>query len=103
VKVVLLAEAEAELYDAAAWYDERHTGLGNELVRAVYEALEVICETPQAWPRWPGVPGRIPPIRRFLLTRFPYAIAYQAHEDVIAVLAVVHGKRRPLYWVGRQT
>jgi plasmid stabilization system protein ParE len=72
-------------------------------VRAVYQALDVICEAPHAWPRWPAAPGRIPPIRRFLLTRFPYAIACQAHERVITVLAVVHGKRRPFYWVGRQT
>jgi hypothetical protein len=24
-----------------------------------------------AWPRWPGAPPRIPPIRRFVLARFP--------------------------------
>jgi hypothetical protein len=42
-----------------------------------------------------------PPIRRFLLQRFPYAIAYQVHPDLTTVLAIVHGRRRPLYWVGR--
>jgi hypothetical protein len=69
VKIALLAEAEAELDDATAWYDEQRDG--------------------------------IPPIRRFLLQRFPYAIAYQAHPDLTTVLAIVHGRRRPLYWVGR--
>jgi toxin ParE1/3/4 len=101
VKVVLLAEAEAELDDAAAWYDARSIGLGDELMDAVYEALTVVEEAPNTWPRWPGAPARIPPIRRFVLRRFPYALAYQVSEETITVLAIVHGRRRPLYWVGR--
>jgi plasmid stabilization system protein ParE len=101
VKLVLLAEAEAELDDAAAWYDERRDGLGDELLIAVRTGLEVIVEAPEAWPRWPGAPARIPLVRRFVLPRFPYSIAYQGHSDLIVVLAVVHGKRRPLYWIGR--
>ena len=39
MKVVLLTEAEAELDDAASRYDERRDGLGDELLRAVREAL----------------------------------------------------------------
>jgi hypothetical protein len=64
VKTVLLAEAEAELDDAAAWYDERRVGLGDDLLREVHGALIVISEAPDAWPRWPDAPARIPPIRR---------------------------------------
>ena len=101
MRVVLLAEAEAELDDAAVWYDDRRVGLGDELVRAVDDALGVIGEAPDSWPRWPGAPARMPPIRRFLLPRFPYAIAYQAHAEFVSVLAIVHGRRRPLYWISR--
>jgi hypothetical protein len=72
VKLVLLAEAEAELDDAAAWYDERRDGLGDELLLVVRTGLEVIVEAPEAWPLWPGALARIPPIRRFVLPRFPY-------------------------------
>jgi len=103
VKVVLLAEAEAELDDAASWYDERREGLGDELLRAVREALLVISEAPESWPRWPTAPARIPPLRRFVLPRFPYAIAYQVHTDFVSVLGIVHGKRKPLYWIGRSS
>lgn len=101
MKLVLLAEAEDELDEAAAWYDERREGLGDELLRVVFEGLDVILEAPEAWPRWPDIPARIPPVRRFVLPQFPYAVAYQAHADRVVLLAVVHGKRRPLYWIGR--
>lgn len=101
MKLVLLAEAEAELEDAAAWYDDRRDGLGDELVHDVQAAFQVILEAPEAWSRWPGAPARIPPIRRFVLARFPYSVAYQVHSEFISILAVVHGKRRPLYWIGR--
>jgi plasmid stabilization system protein ParE len=101
VKVVLLVEAEAELDVAAAWYDDQREGLGDELLLAVREALFVIGEAPESWPRWPEAPPRSPPIRRFVLPRFPYSIAYQVYSDFVSVLALVHGHRKPLYWIGR--
>lgn len=101
MKLALLVEAEAELGDAVAWYDEQRTGLGDELLVEVHEALGIIVESPETWPRWPGAPPRIPPIRRFPLRRFPYAIAYQVHPLLLTVLAIVHGRRRPLYWARR--
>lgn len=101
MKLALLAEAEAELDDATAWYDEQRDGLGDELLLEVHDALAIIVDAPETWARLPGAPPRIPPIRRFLLQRFPYAIAYQVYPDLTTVLAIVHGRRRPLYWVGR--
>jgi hypothetical protein len=41
------------------------------------------------------------PIRRALVERFPYAIAFEAHPDAVFILAVAHAKRRPLYWLHR--
>ena len=101
MRLALLDEAEAELDDAAAWYDDQREGLGDELLGDVHDSLEVIRESPETWPRWPNAPPRIPPIRRFVLHRFPYSIAYQVHTDFISVLAIVHAKRKPLYWIGR--
>jgi hypothetical protein len=101
VRLVLLAEADAELDEAAIWYDERREGLGDELLIAVHSALVVISETPKSWPRWPDTPECKPLIRRFVLPRFPFAIAYQAFADRITVLAIVHGRRAPRYWVDR--
>ena len=101
MRLALLAEAEAELDDAATWYDDRSEGLGDEFISVAREAILLIAESAETWPLWPGAPARIPPIRRFLLPRFPYALAYQIFPDLLAVLAVVHVRRRPLYWIGR--
>ena len=40
--------------------------------------------------------------RRWLLTRFPFAVVYRvAADDSIRVLAVAHHRRRPGYWQAR--
>ncbi len=101
MRLALLAEAEAELDDAATWYDDRSEGLGDEFMSVAREAMMLLVESAETWPVWPGAPARIPPIRRFLLPRFPYSLAYQAFPGLLAVLAVVHVRRRPLHWIGR--
>src|SRR5690349_7102745 len=78
VRLVLLAEAEAELEEAASWYDDRRQRLGDELLLSVHSAFIVVSETPEAWPRWPDLPERTPDIRRFVLPRFHLRLAYQA-------------------------
>jgi hypothetical protein len=40
VKLVLLAEAEAELADAAAWYDDRRDGPGGRMLVVARDASE---------------------------------------------------------------
>ncbi len=102
VKIVLHAgaTAELELEEAEDWYEEQRPGLGDDLAAEVDRALEIPRETPETWPRWPGSPP-VPCLRRFLLTRFPYALAYVAERDRVVVLAVAHGKRRPGYWFHR--
>jgi toxin ParE1/3/4 len=74
VRLALLAEAEAELENAATWYDDRSEGLGDEFMDVAREAMMLIVDSPETWPLWPGVPAHLPPIRRFLLPRFPFAI-----------------------------
>ena len=101
MRLALLAEAEAELDDAATWYDDRSEGLGDEFMDISREAMMLIVDSPETWPLWPKAPARLPPIRRFLLPRFPYAIAYQAFPGLLAVLAIVHERRKPFYWIGR--
>lgn len=87
--------AEAELQDAAAWYDERTPGLGLRFVLAVRKKTDEICEAPQRWPLAAGS-------RRVLLGRFPYALVYrEISEDEIEIIAVAHLKRRVSYWAGR--
>lgn len=91
--------AEQEAAEAADWYEEQHPGLGDQFLTEVERAMEVIAESPQTWPTWPGTHPDSG-IHRFLLTRFPHAVAYIV-EDGPVVIAVAHLQRRPLYWLDR--
>jgi toxin ParE1/3/4 len=33
--------------------------------------------------------------------RFPFVIFFHEHKEMIRVLAIAHGKRRPGYWARR--
>ena len=93
-------EAAAELTDAVDWYDERELGLGDAFLQEMDRALDLVRTSPATWPFGPGSDSTRR-IRRFLLSRFPYAIAYELHADAIVVVAVAHLSRRPHYWDGR--
>jgi hypothetical protein len=103
VRVELHPEARAELRRAALWYDDRRPGLGGEFIAEVSAALERINEAADSYPTWLGIRAAAPLIRKATLQRFPYLIAFERHEQHALVLAVVHSKRRPLYWLSRAT
>ena len=101
MKLVLHADVEGELDQAAAWYDDHRVGLGDRLLAEMRDALAAIAEAPNAWPSWPDTPALVPPIRRLVVPRFPYAIGYQVYADQVVVLAIAHSSRRPSYWLDR--
>jgi plasmid stabilization system protein ParE len=102
VQVDLHPEAQSELRRAALWHDQQRAGLGDELFADVGSTLERMATAPQAFPIWPTLPGSENPIRRALLHRFPYALAFEIGANRVLVLAVAHAKRRPFYWLARR-
>ena len=40
-------------------------------------------------------------VRRRLVRRYPYSVLYTIRSEHIRLLAVMHAKRRPMYWVDR--
>lgn len=101
MRVELHPEARAELRAAALWYEERRIGLGEDFLAEVAASLTRIAAAPESFPRWPNVIGIPVPVRKATVRRFPYVIAFEVHADHGLVLAVAHGKRRPLYWLTR--
>lgn len=99
--LVVHPEARLELRAAAIWYDDQREGLGDELVLEVDRGIASMLAEPKRWPLWPNVSGRTISIRRFMLDRFPYSIAFEVHPDRTVILAFAHAKRRPLYWLSR--
>jgi len=100
VRVVLHPEALSEFQAAAFWYDDRRHGLGEEFTMEATALIARVAVTPRSFPSWPGVNTRSVPIRRAVMERF-YLVAFEAHIDRIVILAIPHGKRRPLYWLVR--
>jgi toxin ParE1/3/4 len=87
--------AEADIADAALWYEARALGLGTEFLRAVDVALAEIQR----------MPGRFPIVhltcRRALLRRFPYAIFFVVTSEVIQIIACLHASIEPRRWQER--
>jgi toxin ParE1/3/4 len=88
--------AKQELEEAAHYYDSKSRGLGPEFLREIEHCVQAIADHPE------GAPVLAGSVRRRLARRFPYAVLYSIKPAKIRVLAVMHLKRRPLYWAGRQ-
>lgn len=71
----LQGDAELELREIAAWYDDRRQGLGRRFLDAVAAAAALLDQN--AWIRAPWIAAGVPEgIRRFALKGFPYRLVY---------------------------
>jgi hypothetical protein len=93
--IVILDEAEIELWEAVGFYENRCAGLGLDFVKEIKAALEIIQQSPARWRI------HLDGTRRYLVHRFPYFIVYLPQEDHIWVVAFAHCRRRPGYWSPR--
>lgn len=87
--------AEAELREAVQYYESEAPGLGRRFLSFVESALAEVMEHPLL-----GSPLR-GEVRRKGVGRFPYQLLYRVAGDEIRILAVMHKRRRPLYWAER--
>jgi len=87
--------AEAEINEAADFYDIESVGLGEELTDEIERAIEQISRYPLAAPVVRGS------LRAKTLLRFAYSLVYFIGENEIILLAVAHQRRRPFYWTSR--
>ena len=92
----LLYPAEQEMYHAARYYELQACGLGQDFLDKVVLAIQDLIQTPE---RWPIV---LDDIRRRLIGRFPYSLLYRIDPGEIVILAVMHQKRHPSYWLPRK-
>ena len=88
--------AERELTEAAQYYDSERPGLGAAFLNEIQRCIRSILDSPEAAPIVAGS------VRRRLARRFPYAVLYSVKPAEIRILAIMHLKRRPMYWVGRE-
>lgn len=95
IKFRFLPDAEAELLKEVAYFSAAGTGLGVKFQRAMESAVNMAVANPTGGA--PSTGGT----RRRLVKGFPFSVVYRASETEILVVAVVHHRRRPGYWVSR--
>ena len=93
-RLIVRPEAEADITEAALWYDERETGLGLELTLEVRTAIRRAVEDPMLY----LLLRKRPEVRRILARRFPYRIFFIVRDDAIVVFAVIHAARHDRHW-----
>ena len=95
MRVIYHPHAEAELIEAAQYYDSRVPALGAQFLDETNRAVARIRETPEGWK---VVEGNV---RRYLMSRFPFEVYYRQYSDHIHILAFKHHSRHPDYWRSR--
>lgn len=95
MKIRFLAPAEIEMFEASAYYEMQVKNLGANYLDIIEEAIKEISENPETWPVVDQG------IRRRLVRRFPFSILYTVDDDTIIIVAVMHQKQKPNYWIDR--
>ena len=92
MRLIYHPDAEAELIEAARFYEQRVSTLGAQFLDAADRAILAILEVPDRW--------RIieADVRRYLMPCFRHAIYYRVLPDHLRILAFKHHSRHPDYW-----
>ena len=96
----LLQEAEAELFEAMLFYEDRQEGLGDDFLQCVTATMREIEANPRRFPMYEGKELKRE-IRRALVERFPFVILFETQPERTVVVAVAHASRQPGYWENR--
>ncbi len=89
------SEADLELDQTIACYEELRPGLGLEFAEEIYAAISRIIEFPNAWTRL------TPNTRRCVVNRIPDGVIFQVRRNMLLIIAVANLHRLPDYWKDR--
>lgn len=92
LEVTLSEDAEKDISEAYAWYEERRIGLGEDFLSCLDASLQGIKRMPEMHPIV------YQSFRRALIRRFPYASFYEIEGERITVSGVFHTARDPQKW-----
>jgi plasmid stabilization system protein ParE len=87
--------AEKELEQIEDDYDNIREGLGDRFRNEIQIAISRILKFPNGWPPLSAT------VRRCRLNKFPYEIIYYVDPKEVYILAVMHHRRDPGYWMYR--
>jgi toxin ParE1/3/4 len=95
VTVRFVAEAEAELDEAATYYAAQQSDLGADFVSEIREALLRIEAISKGLAIYRAAGSAVSP------ASVPFGLLYAELESEIVIVAVMHLHRRPDYWKDR--
>src|SRR5262245_31424579 len=87
-------EVEADIAEAAAWYEQHEESLGTDFIRTVRNAMRQLPHNPLLY----RLRHRRLGIRWFYPPRYPYRIVYRIEGQSIVVLALLHAKQHDRHW-----
>ena len=96
-RLIIRAEAEADIAEAARWYEDRLPGLGWDFVLEMRAAIRRAAMTPHSFLRV----RKQPEVRRVLTRRFPYRVFFIVRDDAVIVFCVMHAARHERHWRAR--
>jgi plasmid stabilization system protein ParE len=90
--LVVEPEAEAEIEQAARWYNRLKSDSGADFLRAIDKTIGFLREYPEQY----QIVYR--QTRRALVSGYPYALFYTVTESHVIVVACIHTARDPNIW-----
>ncbi len=96
MRIEFLAEARLEFLEALSFYDAEQSGLGKRFKDELDQKIRWIAANPEV------LRVRRGGYRRMNLRIFPYYIPYVIRGEIVWLLAVAQGHRRPHYWIHRK-
>jgi len=92
----LHTSAISDINHSIDYYEEERQGLGAEFYDEFLATLNFLRRFPFAGAQY------LNEIRRFSIARFHYTVFYELKTGEIHVLGVIHQRRHPDSWEGRQ-
>ena len=89
--LLVTKEAEADILDGYLSYEEKLKGLGRRFLNEVELAFDRILPNPFLYQEVET------DIRRAVTHTFPYLVFYTFDDQIVQILAVIHGAQDPVY------
>ena len=93
-RLVVRPEADTDVLEAEAWYEQQRAGLGREFLKAVREAMARLPCNPLLY----RVRHRRKQVRWAYARRFPFRIVFGVIGDAVVIYAVLHAARHERHW-----